>query len=352
MALWQAEDYGIIAKKGCWSMVSILTVVIALRLYCRLSFGRVNLGADDCVVVLCLVVAFVDCIFTTIGINYGLGKHYDTLDPADAVLALKWSVIASTVNVWVFSLPKFAIVAILKRILNFGTKTAILFWSLCITSQACILATSVWWVHQCKPPAYGWDKSIKGTCAPVTVIQNLGYATTAYSAFLDMFFALYPVPFIMKLHMPLKNRIAISAAMSLSVSASGVSIYKLSIFNQVFEVLARDPTYPIPYFFMLGFAEGFVLVLGSSFPALGPLFRAIKRKVTTAISSKSDSNDSRLKNSGIQFSGSGRRWKNLKGHRLEDHQATLASIDAIPLYPTTNTKTKNDGGTDVIGDVP
>ncbi|KAI1214990.1 uncharacterized protein F4807DRAFT_16592 [Annulohypoxylon truncatum] len=340
--LWQEDDYGIIAKKGCWSMVSILTVVIGMRVYCRLSFGRNAIGADDWIVVLCLIVAYVDCIFTTIGIGYGLGKHYKVLDPADAVEALRWSVIASTVNVWVFSLPKFAIVAILKRILDFKTKTAILFWGLCLTSQACIFATSVWWVHQCSPVEYGWDKSIQGKCAPVSVIQNLGYATTAYSAFLDMFFALYPVPFIMKLNMPLKSRIAISAAMSLSVTASAVSIYKLAIFKQVFDVLAKDPTYPTPYFFMLGFAEGFVLILGSSCPTLGPLFRAVKRTISTSLSSKGDTSNSNLGQSGPQYSDPGRKWKNLRGHRLTDHQATLASIDAIPLYPTTTVTNKDD----------
>ncbi|KAI2473809.1 hypothetical protein F4781DRAFT_3920 [Annulohypoxylon bovei var. microspora] len=339
--LWKVDDYGIIAKKGCWSMISILTVVIGLRIYCRLSFGRNSIGPDDWIVILCLIVAYVDCAFATIGINYGLGRHIAVLDPADAVEALRWSVIASTVNVWVFSLPKFAIVAILKRILDFRIKTAILFWGLCLTSQACVFATSVWWVYQCSPIEYGWNRSIKGTCAPVSIIQNLGYATTAYSAFLDIFFALYPVPFIMKLNMQFKNRLAISMAMSLSVLASAISIYKLAIFKEVFDVLATDPTYPTPYFFMLGFSEGFVLILGSSFPALGPLFRAVKRTISTNLSSRSDMSDSRLTNSGPQYSDPERKWKNLRRKQPTEHQAALASIDAIPLYHTP-TATSND----------
>jgi len=89
---------------------------------------------------------------------------------------------------------------------------------------------------------YGWNRSIDGTCAPISVLADLGYFTSAYSAFLDIFFALYPIPLIMRLNMPLKSRIAVSIALGLSALACIVSIYKLAIFGQVFEILAVDPT--------------------------------------------------------------------------------------------------------------
>lgn len=216
--------------------------MVGIRIYCRVAFSRHGVGADDWLTILCLVVNLIDCVFATIAISYGLGKHINSLDPADATLAGKWTVICAVVHVWVFSLPKFAIVAILKRILDFEMKTGILFWGLCITSQLCVLTTSVWWVWQCSPPAHGWDRSVEGTCAPVSVLQNIGYFTSAYSAFLDMFFALYPVPFIMKMNLPLKTRISISLAMSLSMLACAMSVYKLAIFQQVFSMRTSDPT--------------------------------------------------------------------------------------------------------------
>lgn len=156
--------------------------------------------------------------------------------------ALKYNVVISAVLIWSFSLPKFAFIATLKRILNYGTKTTILFWGLALSSQACILATSVWWFVQCKPVEFGWNKAIDGTCADVSVLADLGYFTSAYSAFLDIFFALYPIPFIMRLNMPLKSRVAVSVALGLGVLACVVSIYKLAIFGQVFAILAVDPT--------------------------------------------------------------------------------------------------------------
>ena len=164
------------------------------------------------------------------------------LDATQIPRALKWNVIISSVLIWVFSLPKFAMICTLKRILDYGLKTTIAFWFLALTSQASILATSIWWWKQCDPVEYGWDQSIEGTCAPIKVMSDLGYFTSAYSAFLDLFFALYPIPFVMRLNMRLKNRIAVSVALGLSSLAFIVSIYKLAIFGEIFEQLAMNPT--------------------------------------------------------------------------------------------------------------
>lgn len=157
--------------------------------------------------------------------------------------AIKWNAIINAVLIWSFSLPKFAIIAILKRILNYGTKTTILFLGLAITSQSCFLATSIWWFTQCAPVAYQWDKSIEGgTCATGEVLTRLAFATSAYSAFLDLFFAFYPVPFVMRLNMPLRNRLAVCFALGLSAMACAVSVYKLSVFQEAFEMMAEDRT--------------------------------------------------------------------------------------------------------------
>ncbi|KAG5912884.1 hypothetical protein E4U53_005109, partial [Claviceps sorghi] len=177
-----------------------------------------------------------------IGCSYGLGQHAATLDPAQFVRANRWNVIISSVLIWSFSLPKFAMVAILKRILNYGIVTSVAFWSLALSSQACILATSVWWWAQCQPVERGWDRAVEGTCAPISVLANLGYFTSAYSAFLDIFFAVYPIYFVMRLNMALRARIAVSIALGLSALACIVSVYKLAIFEDIFEILAVDPT--------------------------------------------------------------------------------------------------------------
>lgn len=329
--------------------------MVALRIFCRVYYGQGrtgSIGLDDYITIFCVLVLFVTCVLVDIGSTYGLGRHITTLKPPEIVQALKWNVIISSVLIWSFSLPKFAIVAILKRILDYGTKTAILFWGLALTSQACILATSVWWWKQCDPVERGWNTAIKGTCAPVSVLADLGYFTSAYSAFLDIFFALYPIPFIMRLNMPMRNRVAVSIALGLSVLACTVSIYKLVIFGQVFEVMSQDPTCevpgpqltskpandslstdPVPFLDILGVAEGSILIICASLPTLGPLIRTTKGKISS-LQSGADGSHAPISGAGSQGSGT---WATIKGHKLgvgDPRRSGPSSTDDIPLMHT------------------
>jgi hypothetical protein len=220
-----------------------LVVFVALRVGTRISSKNGGLGMDDYITVICVVVMLTTCILVTIGTQYSLGRRMEAIDTASIPRALKWNVIISSVLIWTFSLPNFAIIAILKRIPNYGLKTTTLFWGLALSSQACILATSVWWYKQYDPVEFGWNRTIPGgKCASTKVMSNLGYFTSAYSAFLDLFFAVYPIPFIMRLNMPLKNRILVSIALGLSILTFILTIYKLTIFWELFVVLAENPT--------------------------------------------------------------------------------------------------------------
>ncbi|RYP12771.1 hypothetical protein DL765_007149 [Monosporascus sp. GIB2] len=342
MGRWGADDYGILADRACWAMFGFTTAVVGLRIYSRTLNGRNRqhggLGPDDYTTIGCLVFFLATCILINVGSHYGLGKHFEDVPKEHLEPALKYNVIISAVLIWTFSLPKFVIISTLKRILDYGTKTTILFWALALSSQAFILATSVWWFVQCTPVEYGWNKTIEGECADVSILANLGYFTSAYSAFLDIFFALYPIPFIMRLNMPLKARIATSGALSLSILACVVSIYKLAIFGEVFAILRQDPTYPVPYLDILGMAEGFVLVTAASLPTLGPVFRVAKGKLTSVHSSRSGSRsqlDAGSKDHSRAMSRN--NWDNFKGHRLEDPASSIGtrpSLDDIPLVTT------------------
>ncbi|KAK4193744.1 hypothetical protein QBC35DRAFT_510976 [Podospora australis] len=374
MGLWEVEDYGVVADKACWAMFAVTTVVISLRVYCRaLAKNSPGLGVDDYITLFCLLVFLITCILITLGSQHGLGRHLATLDPEDIVPAAKYNVVISSVLIWTFSLPKFAVVSTLQRILSPGTKTLILFWGLAISSQACILATSVWWFKQCDPVEFGWDRSIPGgKCASVNIMKDLGYFTSAYSAFLDVFFAFYPIPFIMRLNMPLRTRVAVSTALGLSALAFVVSVYKLAIFGEIFDMLAVDLTYPVPYLDILGVAEGCILLVCASLPALGPLFRAAKAKMTSYGGSRgtrqitsstgleggkhhTTSQLSRFKSSKGGGGGLGRKSVdggsetelNAKDYDQEPSLRLRPSFDAIPMITTGNRGNIGSGDNDL-----
>ncbi|KAL2258298.1 hypothetical protein VTK26DRAFT_8434 [Humicola hyalothermophila] len=349
MGPWEEDDHGVVLDRASWSMFAVTAVVVGLRVFCRARYGTSTtgggLGMDDYITLFCLAVFLVTCILLAIGSHYGLGKHYDDVPPENIPHALKMNVVIGSVMVWMFSLPKFAMISILQRILDPGIKTTIMFWALGITSQACILAASVWWWRQCNPPEKQWDNTVEGTCAPLSVMSNMGYFVSAYSAFLDVFFALYPVPFIMRLNMPLRIRIRISVAIGLSALACFVSVYKLAIFGQVFKIMENDPTYPVSYLNLLGVAEGCILLVCASLPTLGPIYRAARNGLSSVSNSTGQMSRTQGEGSHGLSAGGSRNWDSFKGHKLDSDNEGPSSLhlrpsfDAVPLV--TSTKMNN-----------
>lgn len=226
-------------------------VVFALRVYCRLRYTpRLGGGlyVDDFITGGCLLMLLIFCILLSVAVQYGVGKHYVTLSDHTKVQAVMWNAILSGLTPWMCTLPKFAIVTTLKRILNYGTKTTILLWGLALTSQATVVALTAWGFAQCRPTAFQWDRSIEGgTCSNPEIYVNLSFFVYSYSTALDVFFALYPVPFVMRLSMPLKTRIGVAASLSLSWVGFAISIYKFSIFDKIGSLLVTDRSCKLSY---------------------------------------------------------------------------------------------------------
>ncbi|ETS77661.1 hypothetical protein PFICI_09723 [Pestalotiopsis fici W106-1] len=267
----------------------LLLAVIALRFYARFTAKPNNwfgaLGLDDALVGLSWVVLLLTQIFIQVAAGYGNGKHYDALSRYDQVEAMKWNTMIDAVIIWAFSLPKLAIVALLRRILNYGLHTSVLLWGLTFVGQALIFSMSVFLFIQCSPTEKNWDKSIEGICLPDSTMIGIEYFVSSYSAFLDLFLAIFPAPFIMRLNMPLRTRLAVSGALGLGVFASIIQGYKLSIMGASFKYTDEDPTYPLPFLNTFGITEACLLLIAGSLPALGPLIRRAKDHVERITSS-------------------------------------------------------------------
>ena|SRR5690242_7952961 len=220
-----------------------LVVLMALRVSSRKSSKGGGLGMDDNITLFCVVMMLVTCILIKIGTQYGLGRRIEVINPPLIPRALKWNVIISSVLIWTFSLPKVLHYRYSQAHSELRPQNDDTILGPPLSSQVCILATSVWWYKQCDPVEFGWNRTLPGgRCASTKVMSDLGHFTSAYSAFLDVFFAVYPIPFIMRLNMPLKNRILVSIALGLSMLAFILIIYKLTIFREIFVLLAENPT--------------------------------------------------------------------------------------------------------------
>ncbi|KAK9802145.1 putative Integral membrane protein [Seiridium cardinale] len=290
MALWDNEAYGSQAHKVCWFLFAFTSVVITLRFYSRFTAKPNNwfgaMGLDDALVGFSWIVLLLTQVFIQIAADYGNGKHFDDLSKNSQIQAMKWNTIIDAVIIWAFSLPKLAIIALLRRILNFGLHTSVLLWGLAFVGQALIFSMSVFVFIQCDPAAKNWDTDLPGICLPRGTMIALEYFVSSYSAFLDLFLAVFPAPFIMRLNMPLKTRLAVSGALGLGVFASIIQGYKLSIMGASFQLSQNDPTYPLPFLNTFGMLEACLLLIAGSLPALGPLIRHAKDHLSRLTSSK------------------------------------------------------------------
>ncbi|KAJ4406949.1 hypothetical protein N0V82_010015 [Gnomoniopsis sp. IMI 355080] len=165
-----------------------------------------------------------------------------------------------------------------------------------------VLGLMIWGLVQCSPTPFQWDKSIEGGwCADPGIYMRFGYVTYMYSTLLDVFFALYPVPFVMRLNMPLGVRLGVAVSLSLSWGGFAISVYKFTLFPQLRELLPTDPSYPMVFLATTHAAEGSFLIISTSLATLRPLYRGIKQQV---VDRSLNSNFTRRPASTIKYHGS------------------------------------------------
>lgn len=136
------------------------------------------------------------------------------------------------------------------------------------------MLTSVVYFEQCHPVAHQWDPiRTPGSCWSLSVLIDISYLTAAYSAFLDLLFAIYPQYLIAKLNMGLRKKIAVGMALGLSGVGCVVSIYKMTIFNSVNDHAREDLTSVIVPLALWPIVETDVLLISASLATLGPFVR-------------------------------------------------------------------------------
>jgi len=114
-------------------------------------------------------------ILVQIALHYGLGRHIGTLDPVDAMNAIKWDYIAQPSSIMA---PTFGRISFAMMLLNFAGLSRsrklilyIIIFLQIVSNSLCFIFILV----QCKPIQLLWDKSLKGTCWDLTFQEYFGY---------------------------------------------------------------------------------------------------------------------------------------------------------------------------------
>ncbi|KAF6820832.1 integral membrane protein [Colletotrichum musicola] len=301
-------------------VVGISKLFVLGRLFVRGQIlGKTHL--DDHLTVLSLLLSYVTVGLEIWAVKSGNGRHGATLSPEQQSAAVLSTISGFPPNVLAYTVPKFAVVALLVRILNLGKTHRVVLWSLATGCLVLVLLCIVFLFAQCTPTHAQWDFEVteKSFWSPWVLI-NVALLTGTYSAALDLYLAVYPATVLMKLQMNLKKKLILSIALGIGSISCFISIYKSTRlpshaspdFTYKMHIIstklqANTPEDDSADLVVWTVVEGNTLIIASCIPVMGPLVElALGRRVlsTTDRRYQKQSDSAGLRSGAVEMHGS------------------------------------------------
>ncbi|KAL4724536.1 hypothetical protein ACLX1H_007977 [Fusarium chlamydosporum] len=253
----------------------VALTVVAARTYTRLVISK-SPGAQDVLMVLSACTGLIGTTILFLQIPHGLGKHADTIERADFTKFSKYSFIITVVPLLGgIGLLK---IAIALELIKYNGNS----WRWYKITLRCMIGFVIAYTFEawlsfilfCNPVARQWDRSLEGSCYPVSMFVAFGLANSAFNIFTDIAFATLPIPLIWSLRMPLKTRIYLVVVLSLGYVAAVMGLVKAV--SQMKYDPAGDNTYRYDIQFW-GLLQLNVGTIAACAPSLRPLVKNVLR---------------------------------------------------------------------------
>ncbi|KAK1633479.1 hypothetical protein BDP81DRAFT_433862 [Colletotrichum phormii] len=301
---YSTEDKGPGIIVAICIIVGISTLFVAMRLFVRIKIlGQTHL--DDHLTVASLLLSYATVALEIWAIRCGNGRHADTLSQDQQSAAILSTISGFPPNVLAYTIPKFAVVALLVRILNPGRKHQVMLWCM---ATGCLILVSLCIIilfAQCTPTRAQWDFTVtEKSCWSPWILVNVAILTGAYSAALDLYLAVYPATVLMRLQMNIKKKVILSTALGIGSISCFISIYKST---RLPSLASKDFTYDSAELVVWTIVEGNTLIIAACIPILGPLIElALGRRVLSSTDRKyqKQSDPAGLRSGGIEMNGS------------------------------------------------
>lgn len=268
-----SEDY-LRANKGP-EIIAIITTIVAFStvfVFARLFVRTRILGkleADDCLILLGATCAWICVGMTIASIHYGFGKHFDVLTLDEKQQMIKWTFFSFTPSILAFTIPKFAVVSLLTRLLNPSRWHRVFLWVLVGTCQVAILGCAIILFAQCTPSRAQWDFSITNKkCWSPWLLVRYSMVAGCFSAFTDLYLAVYPTIVLFKLQINNKKKLALCFALGIGSVSAIVSIYKST---RLPSLAGTDFSWDTTDLVIWSLIEGSTIIIASCIPLLQPL---------------------------------------------------------------------------------
>ncbi|KXH61558.1 integral membrane protein [Colletotrichum nymphaeae SA-01] len=242
---WKAQDKGPTIVIVCWVVTAISTSFVIGRIYVRGKIMK-KFQSDDWFIILGQFCGYISTALSTIAVTYGNGRHMSLLSIEQQEGAILWTTAAFCPGIMSFGLPKLAVISLLVRLMNPDRYHKWFLWWMGIWCQLTLFVTAGLLLGRCTPARSLWDFPVKGTCFDVNILVAYCIYAGSFSAFVDVYLAVYPAVILFGLQMAIKKKIA------LSYDTSDLVIWTV--------------------------VEGSTIIIASSIPVMQPLLELILRR--------------------------------------------------------------------------
>ncbi|RYP27627.1 hypothetical protein DL766_006300 [Monosporascus sp. MC13-8B] len=203
------------------AVTALSTVFAAARLFVRGKFlGKLLL--DDYLVAISVLCTWLAVGFHAKSVQSANGKQIAMLAPEEAARMIYWSLVGFAPGIISLAVPKLAIVALLTRILCPSRAHRVFLW--CLTGVCFIqmVVAAIFLFQRC-PENETSSHPVKHCIRPWTEAYFDIY-TGGFSAFVDLYLAVYPTIVLLKLQLSLRKKLALSIALGVGFFVEGSTI--------------------------------------------------------------------------------------------------------------------------------
>ena len=189
------ENLGPYLLRVVWPLAALSTLFLGLRAYCKLS-RRHRLWWDDYILIAswvrtsCIsynnkgsnqtpkVALIYAVVLQTIGVSYGLGRHYGDLSDEDISTMGMYSMASGFGCILAICWSKTSFAVTLLRISD-GSSTRYFIWFIILSVNVVLGSNGVLHWVQCWPVAKTWHYYMPGSCLPADVVRNYNTAVAS-----------------------------------------------------------------------------------------------------------------------------------------------------------------------------
>jgi len=263
-----AQDKAPSIVATCIAVSVASTLFVFARLFTRQKImGKLHL--DDYLVASAVPFQWTCTALAIVATTYGNGKHFDTLSINEMQGAIFWTILGFPFGIMAFAIPKLAVVALLQRLLNPNRWHQIFLWILASLCTGALLGCVVILFAQCSPAESQWNFAITDkTCIDKWILVDYAIFAGGFSAFTDLYLAIYPAVVLWKLQINIKKKIALCFALGIGSIATVVAIYKCT---RLPSLASADFSYNTSDLVIWTVVEAGTIIIACCIPVLQPL---------------------------------------------------------------------------------